>query len=291
MTTEAGNLKVEKICVIGATGFVGRNLSEKLSALGISVTVLARQPEKARLPFAKVIRLEDPLPFSGMDAVINLAGILHDRQGGFDSVHRQLPEKIAKACIENGVPRFLHMSALGASPKGPSAYLKSKAEGEAAVRKACRNSGTKYTIFRPSVILGKNDHFISLFSNLMKLSPILPIACPHSRLQPILVDDVTSAFADSLALPQTYDKTLNLCGPEIYTLLELIRKIAESRGLKRWLVPLPDFLSVFQAKMLEFTPGPLMTRDNYLSLQVDNVCDGPFPFEWQPGQIGSLLAG
>ncbi|HQT25116.1 MAG TPA: complex I NDUFA9 subunit family protein, partial [Burkholderiales bacterium] len=271
-------MKTKNICIIGATGFVGRNLTRKLIELGKTVTAPVRHPEKAQLPGAQITRLEDRLPFSGMDAVINLAGILHDSdKNGFEAVHQQLPERIAKACIENGVPRFLHMSALGASLRGPSRYLKSKAEGEEAVRNICENSSTSYTIFRPSVIVGENDHFISLFSNLMRLSPILPIACPDSRLQPILVDDVATAFSESLDMPQAYDKTLSLCGPEIYTLLELVRKIAEGRGLKRWFVPLPDFLSRLQASMLEFTPGPLMTHDNYLSLQVDNVCEGPFP--------------
>lgn len=283
-------LKIENICIIGATGFVGRNLTGELIRLGKSVTALARHPDKAHLPGAKVVKMDNELPFSGMDAVINLAGILHDNKPeGFQAVHVDLPQRIAQACVGNGVPRFLHMSALGASLEGPSDYLKSKAMGEAVVRKACENSPTRYTIFSPSVILGENDHFIALFSKLMRLSPVLPLACPHSRLQPILVADVARAFVESLEKPETHEKTLCLCGPKVYTLIELVGKIVKSRGSKRWLMPLPDFLSYLQAWMLEFTPGPLMTRDNYLSLQKDNVCESAFPFDWQPGRIEILL--
>lgn len=286
---------MKKAGILGATGFVGCILTAALIERGISVHALARD-RNTILPGAEIIPadlLHDDLArhFSGLDAVINLVGILHENHGGFEAIHRILPRRIAQACIDARVPRLLHMSALGASPEGPSAYLVSKARGEEAVRQTCENSLTRYTIFRPSVILGENDHFISLFSKLMRLSPILPIVCPGAKLQPILVEDVARAFSDSLILPETFGKTYGLCGPRVYTLIELVDTIAKSSGLKRWLVPLPDSLSYLQARLLEFAPGPLMTRDNYLSLQKDNVCDAPFPeiFGWQPQNIAKLI--
>lgn len=291
---------MKKICILGATGFVGRKLTEELIRRGNTVRALVRTPGRASkiLPGAEIVETDFmnadlASHFSGMDAVINLVGVLHDHKpGGFEVIHTILPQRIARAAIDAGIGRLLHMSALGASAEAPSDYLKSKGWGEEAVRTSCENSSTRYTIFRPSVILGKNDHFISLFSKLMRISLILPIACPYSKMQPILVEDVVRAFSDSLEIQETFDKTYGLCGLDVYTLIALVRKIAQSRGLYRILLPLPDWLSHLQAMLLEFTPGPLMTRDNYLSLQKDNVCDAPFPtvFGWQPQGIAKAMA-
>lgn len=275
---------IENICIIGATGFVGRNLVAELARRGKRVIALTRHPEQAHLPEAEVIPLTHRLDFSGMDAVINLAGVLHSP---FEAVHIDLPKSIAHACAEQSVPRFLHMSALGASMNGPSEYLKSKMAGEDEVRKACQGSKTRYTIFRPSVIAGRDDHFISLFSKLVRASPVLPLACPNARLQPIRIEDVVRAFAEGLEMPRAFDETFCLCGPHAYRLIDLVKKMAGGR--KRLIIPLSDRLSYLQARLLEFTPGPLMTRDNYLSLSKDNVCAGDFPFDWTPGAIEELI--
>lgn len=274
----------ENICLVGATGFVGRHLVDALANRGKRVIVLARHPEKAELRGAEIVQLTHQLDFSGMDAVINLAGVLH---GPFAAAHIDLPRNVALACAAQGVPRLLHMSALGASAKGPSEYLKSKMMGEEEVRKACQGTATRYTIFRPSVIVGRDDHFISLFSSLVRVFPVIPLACPNARLQPILVEDVARAFADSLDMPSSFDETLCLCGPRAYTLIDLVKEMA--KGRKRLVIPLSDRLSYLQARLLEFTPGPLMTRDNYLSLGKDNVCEDGFPYDWQPGNIEGLI--
>lgn len=276
----------EHICLIGATGFVGRHLVSELARRNKRVQVLARNPDKVILPGTEITRLTHDFDFSGVDAVVNLAGILHGPQS-FDAVHVDLPLKIARACLEQKVPRLLHMSALGASPEGPSEYLKSKWRGEEAVRSVCEGSYTRCTIFRPSVILGKDDHFVTLFSGLVRNFPIIPVACPNSRLQPILVEDVVRAFVDSMDRTDSADRTFCLCGPQVYSLIDLVRTIA--KGKTRLIIPLPDSLSRLQARLLEFTPGPLMTRDNYLSLMKDNVCEGPFPFEWKPASITEVV--
>lgn len=275
---------IENICLIGATGFVGRHLVGELAQRGKRTIVLARKPGKADMPDAEIVQLTHNFDFSGIDAVINLAGVLH---GPFDEAHVDLPRNIALACADQNVPRLLHMSALGASVNGPSEYLKSKMMGEEEVRKACQGSRTHYTIFRPSVIAGRDDHFVTLFSKLLRKSPVLPLACPNSLLQPILVEDVARAFADSLCMSSAFDETFCLCGPQSYTLAELVRLMAQGR--KRLIIPLSDRISYLQARLLEFTPGPLMTRDNYLSLSKDNVCEVDFPFDWKPGNIEKLF--
>ncbi len=275
---------MSRIVLLGSTGFVGKHLCRELARRGHSLLVLARNPEKApqgtEAVRADLLCADLARHFEGADAVINLVGVLH---APFDDLHVKLPERIAQACEQAQVPRLLHMSALGASAEGPSEYLKSKFSGEQAIRAF---SGC-HTIFRPSIILGEGDHFVPLFAGLMKLTPILPVACPDSKLQPVQVSDVARAFADSLEMQSACARTFCLCGPEIHSLIGLVRKIADSKGMRRMLLPLPDAVSRIQARLLEFTPGPLMTFDNYLSLQKDNVCEEPFPeeFGWKPAAI------
>ena len=101
----------------------------------------------------------------GMDAVINLVGVLH---GDFHQAHVEMPQKIVDACLRNGVTRILHMSALHAGLEQPSAYLRSKAEGERIVM----TSSLAATSFRPSVIFGPGDSSINLFARLGRLPDI-----------------------------------------------------------------------------------------------------------------------
>jgi NADH dehydrogenase len=165
------------------------------------------------------------------------------------------------------------MSALGASAEAPSAYLRSKAQGEAVIAE----SGLAWTIFRPSVIFGPDDAFLNLFAKLARAFPIIPLAGAQARFQPIYVRDVATCMARSLVDPQTIGGRYGLCGPKVYTLAELVRFVAETAGTSRPVIALGPALSQLQARVMEWLPGPLLTRDNLASMQHDNVCDAPFP--------------
>lgn len=274
-----------KIVLLGGTGFVGRLLLQHLAAAGHEVRVLTRRRERHRdllvLPRALLVEGDVHNPaflareFKGMDAAINLIGILHARRPGeFQRVHTELPEKIASACVQVGIPRLLHMSALGASADAPSEYLRSKAAGEAAVMRA----PLAITCFRPSVIFGAGDGFTRRFAKLLRSIPgIFPLACPQARLQPVYVLDVVRAFAAALTQYQTHGRCYELCGPRAYTLLELVMYIRAVLGSSRRILPLGARESWAQATLLEYLPGHLFTRDNFHSLQRDNVCSGEFP--------------
>ena len=111
------------------------------------------------------------------------------------------------------------------------------------------------------------------------ITPVLPLACPRSRLQPVFAGDVAAAMASSLGNPSTHGKTYELGGPRDYSLIELVRWTASAMGLKRWVLPLPDFVSRVQAALLDFVPGKPFSSDNYHSLQVDNVTrENALPF-------------
>jgi NADH dehydrogenase len=318
----------QKICVLGGSGFVGTALVSELATRGKQVKVLTRKRERAKelilLPTVEVVEADVhdervlAREFRGCDAVINLVGILHEsahgrvdkpqaRRGDFHETHVELPRKILSACAEAGIMRLLHMSALGADATSRSAYQRSKGAGEALVREAglqaAANPGTlggakltarrgmQVTIFRPSVIFGPGDSFLNLFASLLRSLPLLPLACPHARFQPVYVVDVACAYADSLDDLQSFGQTYDLCGPREYSLLQLVQFLQKALNCGSRLIPLSDQLSYWNAWLLELKPGTkLMTRDNYYAMQTPNVCSGanPAPPNWQPQALEAL---
>jgi NADH dehydrogenase len=293
-------MEIASACIVGGSGFVGRSVADQLCARGMRVRVITRSRPRAMpisvLPTAE-IEVADPhepaalaRAFENMDAVVNLVGMLHESGGQtFRRSHVELPGKVARACLSAGVQHLLHMSSLGASASGPSAYQRSKAEGEAAVREAA--GIVPVTVFRPSVIFGEGDRFLNLFAKLVRWFPVLALARADARFQPIWVEDVARCFADAAGNPRAFGATLELGGPGTYTLRELVRYVAEVVGRDPRIVPLPDAVGTLQAFVLEHLPGKLMTRDNLRSMRVDNVCAGPFPaiFGFQPTAMESVV--
>jgi uncharacterized protein YbjT (DUF2867 family) len=293
-------MSVQNVCLLGGSGFVGHYLAEALTKRGIQLRVLTRRPDRARdllvLPSTEVEQADvhDPTQlvhhFRGMDAVINLVAVLHDgpANDSFRAAHVELARKVVDGCAQAGVRRLLHMSALNADAHGPSAYLRSKGEAEAVVRDLAGTHSIAATIFRPSVIFGPGDRFLNRFAQLIKLSPLIPLACPNARFQPIFVEDVARAFAHCLDDRASFGQAYDLCGPKTYTLQELMRLVASVTGLVRAIVPLGPKLSLLQARILELMPGKLLTRDNLLSMQVDSVCVCPFPFGFLPTALEAI---
>lgn len=279
---------MRSVCLIGGSGFLGRRLANQLCTRGVALRIPTRRRERVKselivLPNTEVIEADindgDVLGkiIAGCEIVINLTGILHERSAGdFRRIHAELPRKIVNACRSNGVTRLIHVSALKAAHDAPSEYLRSKAAGEQQIRAAEAN-GVRTTIFRPSVIFGRDDAFLNMFARLAKFSPLLPLGCPDARFQPIFVEDVARAIAESLDNPQTFSRTFDLCGPNVYRLQELVAYVCSLRGLKRPIFRLSPAMTRLQASILERLPGKLMTPDNVRSMQVDNVCDCAFP--------------
>jgi NADH dehydrogenase len=275
---------MKNILLLGGTGFVGRALLAELTwDDGLCVTVPTRHRERAKaltvLPTVKVIEADvhDPAILaqlmSSQDAVINLVGVLHSAEGNpygaeFARAHVELPKKIVAAAHAAGIQRIIHVSALKASLTAPSAYLRSKSAGEQVILE----SGLAWTIFRPSVIFGAGDAFLTLFARLAKIAPFFPLACPKTRFQPVWVNDVAVSLVASLSHTDSIGKIFDLCGPKIYTLAELVRYASVTAGHPRKIVGLPGWLAWCQAWLMEWFPNPPMTRDNLRSMQVDNIC-------------------
>lgn len=291
---------INQVCVLGGSGFVGSAIVHRLSAAGYAVTVLSRQRERAKhltlLPNVQVVEcdvlsdVELGMHMQSCDAVINLIGILHEsKQFSFEAMHHQLPARVAALCEKFGIKRLLHMSALQTSAEAPSAYLRSKAAGEAAVLAHAAN--IRVTIFQPSIVFGRGDSFLNLLATIVKLMPVVALAKPEAKFQPIWVEDVAEAFVNSLSNVDTYGKTYQLGGPRVYTLRELVEFVIFVLGKKRKIIGLNDRLSYWQAYAMEMMPLKLMTRDNIHSMEVDSVCQGPLAPELglKPAPIEAIV--
>jgi len=283
-----------RVCVLGGSGFVGRHLVEKLVERGDFVVVPSRRRERAKhlimLPTVDVVQanVHDPATlarlFTRCDAVVNLVGVLQGRRGSpygpdFAQAHVELPNKVIAACMATRVPRLLHMSALKAAPDGPSEYLRSKGDGEEAVVAA--RGELAATIFRPSVVFGPEDNFLNLFARLQRRLPVIFLACPEAKFQPVYVDDVAQAFVASLDADEAIGRAYDLVGPTVYSLRELVECAGRLSGHPRAIVGLGPRLSYLQAWAMEFAPGKPMSRDNYYSLQIDSVSEARLPFGLQ----------
>ncbi len=284
---------MNKVLLLGGTGFVGRHVCEKLARLDWQITVPTRRTSQAQhlqhLPRLEVVAADvhDEAALvqlvRGHDAVVNLVAILHGTEATFERTHVELPAKLARACLANGVKRLVHVSALGAEPTAadtaPSLYLRSKSRGEAVLQAAARD-GLQLTVLRPSVIFGAGDRFLNLFARLQRVFPVMPLAGAQARFQPVWVEDVAQAIVHCLQTPATVDQTYEACGPDIFTLKQLVQLAGRYSGLRHAhpVIPLPMALGRLQAGLMEWLPGqPLMSRDNLDSLRIDNVASGRRP--------------
>lgn len=297
-------MDIKKVLLLGGSGFLGTYIANRLSQRGIEVTIPTRRRERTK---ALIIQPNIDMPevnihcektlaslMQGKDAVINLVGILHSRDvqfpysPDFGNAHVELPKKIIAACKASGVRRLVHMSALKADPKAPSEYLASKGDGEAVVLGA--KNDLDVTVFRPSVIFGLGDSFLSTFASVLKKAPIFPLGFGHARFQPVWAADVADAFVDSLGNEATFGQAYDLVGPKVYTLRELVDYTAELTRSTAKIIALSEGWAYLQAGLMWLAPQPLLSPDNLRSMQVDSVCDSSCnpPADWKPTALEAI---
>lgn len=295
---------MKNIVILGGTGFVGRYLCAALVAQGHHVRVLSRHPEKNKdmtvLPTLTMKRV-DVYQQSELnnackhaDVVINLIGILNEtgahNGSGFRKAHVIMAQKVIQACMHNHVPRLLQMSALNADPtKGTSFYLRTKGEAESYVHKHAL-SNVHVTSFRPSVIFGPHDNFLNRFAHIVTMTPFLLLPAPDSLYAPVYVMDVVNAMVASIDNAKTYGGRYDLCGPQAYTLKQLVTYVAALKNSSCKIIGVSPRLSKIMAFIMEFLPGTPFSRDNFLSTRMPSVCDGAFPavFNITPTSLESI---
>jgi uncharacterized protein YbjT (DUF2867 family) len=287
---------MKKLLILGGSGFVGSHLCTKLFARPWEITVPTRRFDRTkalqiqpRLELVQTDIFEDgklAQLLEGHDAVVNLVARLHGDEESFAHAHVELPQKLARACSAAGVRRVIHVSALGVpqlQPElAPSMYLRSKARGEAVLRQAVAAYGLDLTVFRPSVIFGEDDKFLNTFARLQRRFPVIPLAGGGSWFQPVWVEDVAEAIVRALDDRETIGQTYDACGPERFTLKDIVQFAGQAAGVNhgrgRPIIDLSPGLGRLQARLLELAPGePMMTRDNLDSMQVPNIASGVLP--------------
>lgn len=292
------------VTVFGGSGFLGRHVVRALAKRGWRVRVAVRRPNEAL--FLKTagavgqvaimqanIRDEESVrkAVQGVDAVINLVGILYESgKQKFTSVQAGGARIAAQAAAAQGVAKFVHLSAIGASPESESAYARSKAAGEAAVTGAM----PKAVILRPSIVIGPEDGFFNRFAKMAVLSPVLPLIGGGETLyQPVAVQDVAQAVCAALEDAGCGGKVFELGGPEIFSFRGLMELMLAHTGQKRLLLPLPFPAARLLSCLTQFLPAPPLTPDQVKLLKSDNVANGALPGLGElgvtPTPIGSAL--
>ena len=261
------------VTLIGGGGFLGRYVARELMRDGTRVRVAQRDPRQAyflrtqgglgqtQFVAADIARPETVArAVEGADAVVNLVGVMG---GNMQRIHVDGARAVAEAAHNAGAGALVHVSAIGADANGAAAYARSKGQGEAAVRDAFPNA----TILRPSIVFGREDQFVNRFAGMMA-APIVPVLRAGVKFQPVFAGDVGEAVANALRDPESHGhKTYELGGPDVLSMGELLRWIAQALGRKPNFLEIPDFAGALLARL----PGSPISWDQWLMLQQDNV--------------------
>ncbi len=292
-------MKDRLVTLIGGGGFAGRYVAQALLKAGARVRIAQRDPREAwflkplgglgQTQFvAADVRRPDTLAraVAGADAVVNLAGVFGSAMG---AVNADGAGNAARAAAAAGAQAFVQVSAIGADPASPSAYGRSKGEGEAQVRATFPDA----TILRPSLMFGQEDAFVNRFAAIAARAPVVPVLKGGMRIQPVFVADVAAGIVKALAAPQMFGgQTLELGGPEVMTFTQFNRWLVEAVRSGKPVVELPDFAGAALAT-LGFLPGAPITWDQWLMLQQDNVAagDGLGALGIAPTPLGAVAPG
>ena len=270
-----------KVFVTGSTGFVGNHVVQALLDRGHQVRALVRQrseyklkrPEDVEISYGTVTSAADLVQgMQGCDAVIHLVGIIRalpSKGITFERLHTEATANVIAAAKETGTSRMVHMSALGARENGPTPYFRTKFAAEELVRQ----SGLRYTIFRPSLIFGRGGEAIKMFGGMVKTFVVPIIGDGNYRFQPVHVTTVAQGFARALEVETAQGRTFDVGGPDTVTFNEIMDALAGVMGKTIVKIHMPVFPIKAATSVLEYFPGYPLTTDQILMLLEGSTCD------------------
>jgi NADH dehydrogenase len=275
------------VTVVGGSGFLGRYIVQRLAEAGLRVRVAVRHPETALFlkPLGSLGQVQlvhgnitsdaqMAAAFDGAAAGVNLVGILAESgKQRFDAVQAEGAGRAARAAAAAGVRHYVQVSAIGADAASPVPYVRSKAQGEAAVLAAIPTA----TILRPSLVIGPEDQFLNRFAAMARLSPVLPVIAGNTRFQPVFVMDVAAAVVAALNSPAAAGRTYELGGADVLSFRAILAIINAETRQQRRLVEVPDLIAALMAKLGDVLPFMPMTSDQLAMLGKDNVVTSGMP--------------
>lgn len=276
------------ILVAGGTGFIGRNVVRELARRGQAVAVLSHQPEQASRilqGLAVEVRTGDArdadslrAAVAGADAIVSCMQFpnfpVENKGKGytFEEIDARGNERLVAAALAAGVRNYVYLSGVGAAPDGHYPWHRAKWQAEEAIR----NSGLRYTILRPSWVYGPADRALNRFVALARHLPVVPVLGDgRQRLQPVFIDDVVQVVAASLENERAANQTLEIGGPEVLTMNEILQTMIEVMGKRARLVHMPVVFPKTAAGLIDLLPLPSkpVSSDALVFITMDAVAD------------------
>jgi NADH dehydrogenase len=276
-------MSAQSATVFGGTGFLGRRIVRHLHEAGFTVRIASRHPERGFSMFPAADSRIEPVhgdikdsasvaaAISGVFAVVNAVSLYVERGADtFESVHVSAAERVATLARQGGAEKFLHISGIGANKRSTSPYIRCRGQGEEAVLTAFPSA----TLFRPAVMFGPGDAFLTPLLRMLRQLPAFPMfGSGATKLQPAYVEDVGEACARVLQAPDPHS-VYELAGPRIYTYRTLLRALTGAVGNRPLLVPTPFTLWHTMGYLAEFLPSPPITRSQVELMEGDSIA-GP----------------
>ena len=269
------------VTIFGGSGFIGTQVVQLLARAGYRIRVAVRRPDLAGhvkplggvgqvVPMQANVRNKDSVlaAVRGASIVINLAAIgMEKGKQRFRAINVMGARNVAEAAAAAGVKTLIQMSVLGADDNSPSLFARSRAMGEAEVRRLFPDA----IVFRPSIVFGVDDDFFNTLGSLSRVLPIMPLMCRKTKFQPVYVGDVAEAIAAAAQGKAKAGATYELGGPDVLTHRELVERVLRDTNRSNPILPLPSGIGMLLALPMGLMPKPLLTADRVTLLGLDNV--------------------
>ena len=261
------------LLVSGGTGFVGSAIVKELLRRGQAVAVLGRDEEKIARKFgdgveARVGDVRDPdsliAALEGVDVVINAVQFpnspIENRRKGytFEEVDLKGTRNQVDAARKAGVKRFVYISGVGAAKEAEKHWFRYKWEAEQYLQK----SGLEWVIIRPTWVFGPDDVSLNRFLGFAGKLPFVPMFGDGKQdMQPVFIDDVGRVAADAATKPEAANQLLELGGPEVMSMNDVVKTALDVKGTKRGLLHQPVLVGKTIGTLTSILPSPPLSAD------------------------------